>query len=90
MSTLGRKRKLRMTIKVVPRGTLKPNPNNPHYAEGPEERRKGITRVLAEALAKIAMGKEKAAKDARVEMTSEPMLKVTESPRKSRQRDKTS
>jgi hypothetical protein len=61
---VGRKRKLKMIVRVVPAGTLEPNPGNPHFREKPDERQKAITRLLAQALAKIVTTKEPVTTDA--------------------------
>jgi hypothetical protein len=50
---MGRKRKLKMTVRVVPQGTLRPNPANPFYEESPEERREGMLRTAAHGLARL-------------------------------------
>jgi hypothetical protein len=50
---MGQKRKLRMTVRVVPQGTLRPNPANPFYEESPEQRREGMLRTAALGLARL-------------------------------------
>lgn len=46
-----RKRKLNMVVRVVPPGTLRPNPRNEFARLTPQERREGLLRSLAKALA---------------------------------------
>jgi hypothetical protein len=50
---MGRKRKLRMTVRVVPQGTLRPNPRNEFAKETPEARLQGILTALARGLANL-------------------------------------
>jgi hypothetical protein len=50
---MGRKRKLRMTVRVVPQGTLRPNPANPFYEESPEQRCERMLRTAALGLARL-------------------------------------
>jgi hypothetical protein len=51
---MGAKKKLRVEVRVVPPGSLRPNPLNPHAGETPEQRREGMLRRLARALAAAA------------------------------------
>jgi hypothetical protein len=50
---VGRKKKLRMTVRVVPPGSLRPNTSNPHAAGTPQQRREGMLHCLARALAML-------------------------------------
>lgn len=48
---MGRKRKLKMVVKVVPAGALRPNPRNAHTRETSEERHEGMLRCIVRGLA---------------------------------------
>ena len=50
---LGRKRKLRMEVRVVPPGSLAKNRNNPHTNKTPEQRRQRMLTTLIDSLARI-------------------------------------
>lgn len=49
---MGKKRTLRVSVKVVPPGTLQPNPKNPFARESPQVRRSGMIRTLIQGLAR--------------------------------------
>ena len=50
---MGRKRKLGVAARVVPPGTLRPNPHNPNTGMTPAERREAVLRCLAEGVAEV-------------------------------------
>jgi hypothetical protein len=51
-----KKRQLNMMVRIVPSGTLPPNPNNPHVNKSPEQRQAEIIKILAKGLSRIAAG----------------------------------
>ena len=63
---MGRKRKLNMAVRVVPPGTLSPNPLNPYRNESPAERR----RRMLDALARGLLAAERTSSPARTDRTT--------------------
>jgi len=49
----GRKRRLRVVVRIVPPGTLRPNPLNPFRKETPDERREGMLRSVGAGLLRV-------------------------------------
>jgi len=68
-----RKRKLEVTVRIVPQGALKPNDKNPHFTKSPQQRRDEIVQAIGEALARSqpATGDEKDNSTPRRPITSE-------------------
>ena len=54
----GRKRNLRVVVRIVPQGTLHPNPLNPHYDATPANRREGLLRSAVFGLIRVLRDEE--------------------------------